>query len=152
MQPSVMLLVMMASFIATLAWVMYLVSETSKRQRRVKAQSELQGRLLDKFSSAHEVAEFLQTQGGAQFVNSFSSEREEPAAGILRSAHRGIVLSIVGVGCLGLTRAYGWENNPLLVVGVILLCLGIGFLISAAVSHRLSQDLGLGARSGNPQQ
>ena len=152
MGPNVAIMLVMVASFATLAWVMYLVSETSKRQRRTKAQSELQGRLLDKFSSAHEVAEFLQTQGGAQFVNSFSGEHEEPAAGILRSTHRGIVLVIVGVGCLGLTRAYGWENNPLLVVGVILLCLGIGFLISAAVSHRLSKALGMGGRSGNPPQ
>ncbi|HUD99510.1 MAG TPA: hypothetical protein VMR62_08045 [Bryobacteraceae bacterium] len=152
MQPNVAILLVMVASFATLAWVMYLISETSKRQRRTKAQSELQGRLLDKFSSAHEVAEFLQTQGGAQFVNSFSGEREEPAAGILRSTHRGIVLVIVGLGCLGLTRAYGWEDNPLLVIGVILLCLGLGFLISAVASHRLSKVLGLSARSGDPQQ
>jgi hypothetical protein len=50
--------------------MLYLVAETSKRQRRLKAQAELHGRLLDKFSSAHEVVEFLQTPGGAQFVDS----------------------------------------------------------------------------------
>jgi hypothetical protein len=39
----------------------------------------------------------------------------------------------------------------LLVVGVILLCLGIGFLISAAVSHRLSRTLDIARRTGDTQ-
>ena len=137
--------------LATAGWVMHVVADTNKRQRRMKAQAELHGRLLDKFSSAQEVIAFLETPGGAHFVDSFSSDREEPTSGVLRSTHRGIVLVVVAIGCLGLTRAYGWDNNPLLVVGVILLCLGIGFLISAAVSHRLSRTLDLARRTGNTQ-
>jgi hypothetical protein len=142
------MLVLLGAF-ATAGWVIYLAADASKRQRRLKAQVELHGRLLDKFSSAHEVVEFLQTPGGAQFVDSFSNEREEPMSGILRSIHRGIILVVVGAGCLGLIKAYGWDNNPLLVIGVVLLCLGIGFLVSAAVSYRLSRTLGLAQRTGN---
>jgi|ERR1039457_6309722 Flp pilus assembly protein TadB len=145
------MLLFLAMF-ATIGWVVYLAAETSKRQRRMKAQAELHGRLLDKFSSAREVVEFLQTPSGAQFVDSISSDREEPASGILRSTHRGIILVIVAVGCLGLTVPYGWRDNPLLVIGVILFCLGIGFLVSAAVSQRLWRTLGLAQRNGNTQQ
>jgi Flp pilus assembly protein TadB len=138
--------------LATAGWVMHVVADANKRQRKMKAQAELHGRLLDKFSSAQEVIAFLETPSGAHFVDSFSSDREEPTSGVLRSTHRGIVLVVVAIGCLGLTRAYGWDNNPLLVVGVILLCLGIGFLISAAVSHRLSRTLDLARRTGDTQQ
>jgi len=145
------MLVLLGAF-ATAGWVIYLAADATKRQRRLKAQTELHGRLLDKFGSAREVVEFLQTPSGAHFVDSFSSEREEPASGVLRSTHRGIILVIVAIGCLGLIVPYGWENNPLLVVGVILFCLGIGFLISAAVSHRLSRTLDLTERTGNTQQ
>src|SRR5580700_8011408 len=146
------MLVMLGAF-ATAAWVIYLAAETSKRQRRVKAQAELHGRLLDKFSSAREVVEFLQTPGGAQFVDSFSTDREEPANGILRSTHRGIILVIVSAGCLFLNWYYrNSGDNPLLVIGVILLCLGVGFLLSAAVSQRLSRTLGATGRTGNTPQ
>jgi len=144
--------VLLALF-ATIGWVIYLAAETAKRQRRMKAQAELHGRLLDKFSSAREVGEFLQTPGGAQFVDSISSDREEPSSGILRSTHRGVILVILAVGCLFLRWYYRSSGeNPLLVIGVILLCLGIGFLLSAAVSHRLSRTLGLTERTGNIQQ
>jgi hypothetical protein len=148
------LLVLLGAF-ATAAWMFYLVADTNKRQRRLKAQAELHGRLLDKFSSAREVVEFLQTPGGAQFVDSFSADREEPSNGILRSTHRGIILVIVAAGCLFLNWWYYRESrgdNPLLVIGVILLCLGVGFLLSAAVSQRLSRTLALTERGGKSQQ
>jgi hypothetical protein len=147
---------MMFSLVAlfvTVGWVMYLVADSNKRQRKIKAQTELHGRLLDKFGSAREVVEFLQTPGGAQFVDSISSDREEPTGGILRSTHRGIVLVIVSAGCLFLSWYYRFSGeNPLLVIGVILLCLGVGFLLSAAVSHRLSRILGLTERGRDSQQ
>jgi hypothetical protein len=146
------MMMLAVALLVTTGWVAYLAAEAKKRQRRLEAQTELHGRLLDKFSSAHEVVDFLQTPSGAQFVDSISSDREEPSNGILRSTHRGIILVIVAIGCLGLTAAYGWRQNPLLVIGVILLCLGIGFLISAAASHRLSRALGLTGRADNTPQ
>lgn len=155
MQPNESLAVTMVlvALFATIGWVIYLAAETSRRQRRIKAQAELHGRLLDKFSTANEVVEFLQTPGGAQFVNNFSSEREEPSNGILRSTHRGIILVIVAAGCLFLSWYYrDAGENPLLVIGVILLCLGIGFLVSAGVSHRLAKSLGLAQPTNKNQQ
>lgn len=146
------LLVLLSAF-ATAGWVIYMAADTTRRQRRLKAQTELHSRLLDKFSSAQEVVEFLQTPGGAHFVDSLSNDRDEPANGILRSTHRGIILVIVAIGCLFLNWYYRYSgDNPLLVIGVVLLCLGIGFLISAAVSQRLSRALGLAQRSGNTPQ
>jgi hypothetical protein len=143
------MLVLLAAF-ATAGWVIYLAADTAKRQRRLKAQVELHTRLLDKFSSANEVVEFLQTPTGAQFVDGISSDREEPANGILRSTHRGIILVIVATGCLFLNWYYrDSRDNPLLVIGVILMCLGVGFLVSAGISHRLTKALRLGQRSGN---
>jgi hypothetical protein len=145
-----MMMVLLAAF-ATAGWVIYLAADAAKRQRRIKAQTELHGRLLDKFSSAQEVVEFLQTPSGAHFVDSFAGDREEPSNAVLRSTHRGIVLVVVAAGCLGLTIPYGWRENPLLVIGVVLLSLGIGFLVSAAVSHRLSLALSAAQRNGNTQ-
>src|ERR1035438_2068318 len=47
------MLLFLAMF-ATIGWTVYLAADMSKRQRRMKVQAELHGRLLDKFSSAHE--------------------------------------------------------------------------------------------------
>ena len=134
------LLVLLAAF-ATAAWVMFLAADTRKRQSRMKAQAELNARLLDKFGSAQEIVQFLQTAGGSRFMEGFSTDREHPASGILRSTHRGIVLVVVSVGFLALAWHYRANDSPLLVIGVLLLCLGVGFLLSATVAHRLSKTL-----------
>ncbi len=133
--------------LATAAWVIHLANETAKRRRKLNAQTDLNNRLLDKFSSAHEVVEFLQTPGGAHFVDSLSGEREDPATAILRSTHRGIILVVVATGCLFLSWYYrNAGENPLFAIGVIMFCLGAGFLISAGVSHRLSRALSSGQK------
>jgi hypothetical protein len=147
MQSNVAVAVILIGLFVTICWVVYQASEFGRRGQRLKAQAELHSRLLEKFGSAREVVDFLQTPGGAQFVESISSDRENPASGILRSAHRGIILVVLAAGCLGLHWHYLGSDNPLLVIGVVLLCLGIGFLISAAVSHRLSRTLGLAERN-----
>ena len=145
------MLVLLGAF-ATAAWVMYLAADTSKRQRRIKAQAELNGRLLDKFGSAREVVEFLQTPSGAQFVDSFSSDREEPANGILRSTHRGIILVIVAIGVLFLNWYYRDSGeNPLLVIGVILLVSGPWLPDFGRGLAPSFAALGLAQRSGTQQ-
>ncbi len=148
MKDVAIMMVMLAS-LATAGWVVYIVAEANKRQRRLKARTELHGRLLDKFGTGKDVADFLQTPGGALFVESISSDREEPTNGIMRSTHRGIVMVLLAAGCLFLSWYYRYSGeNPLLVIGVVLLCLGLGFLISAGVSHRLSKALDAGPRPG----
>jgi len=132
---------MFVAMVGLVGWVMYLFTEARRRQGRLKAQSELNGRLLDKFATAQEIVQFLQTPGGAQLLESFSGDRESPARGVLRSMHRGIILSVLSAGCLALAWHYRDYDNPLLVIGVTLLSLGVGFLISAAVTGRLAKTL-----------
>lgn len=129
------------SLFVTMGWGVYLLAETRKRRDRIQAQAELNRRLLDKFGSAREIVEFFETPGGAKFMESLASDREAPAGAVLRSTHREIILAILAVGCLSLAWYYRADENPLLVIGVLLLCLGIGFLVSAVVSRQLSKSL-----------
>jgi hypothetical protein len=131
--------------------VLYLIFEWTARQRRVKAQGEVAGRLLDKFGTARELIEFLQSPGNTRFISAISGDGYSPAREVLRTLHRGIILLLLGIGCLGLHLHYGETDNPLLVFAVILSCLGIGFLISAAVTYRLAKSLGLDNHANEPQ-
>jgi hypothetical protein len=147
MHDNVAAAIVLTGLLVTVCWVVYQAAEFGRRGQTLKAAGELHSRLLDKFGSAREVVDFLQTPGGAQFVESISSDRENPASGILRSTHRGIILTVLASGCLGLHWHYYGRDNPFLVIGVVLLCLGIGFLISAAVSHRLARTLSVAERT-----
>jgi hypothetical protein len=63
---------------------------------------------------------------------------------VLRAAQLGGVLTALAIGLLSLAAYFADnEDEGFLVVGVITLSIGIGFLVSAYVSHRIATNLGL---------
>jgi len=152
-QESLRDIVMIAILFVFSALFFYVVFELVQRHRKNEVQREMRGRLLEKFASAQELIEFLQSPGSAQLMNTISAEDHAPARDILRAIQRGILLLLVGMACLFLHFHYYQDrDNPLLAFAVILSALGIAFLISAAVSNRLAKTLGLIKQTRNPQQ
>lgn len=107
-----------------------------QRQARIQARIQLQKQLLDKFSSGREFAEFLGSEGSRQFLQEFWSQSRGPGGPILSAMRNGVVLTVLGLGMLGLSLT----RRGFLVPGVLVLALGVGFLISMAISYRLSQQ------------
>lgn len=120
--------------------VVYLISKT--RQRRLELQAEIQAKLIDRFSSAPELIQFLQSPTGREFVNGVQSvpavlSRERVATGIGRA----ILLAFAALPFLGM--AYVFEESGLLVPALIFGSLGIGYVVATWVSHRISTRFGL---------
>jgi len=107
-----------------------------------KIQAELQNKLLDKFSSAPEMVEYLRTDAGRFFLDTAVTERVSPYSKILSSSQAGAVLSAVGCA-LFMVRSVVGDPEELAVLAAISLALGIGFLISAGISYVLSKSWGL---------
>jgi hypothetical protein len=117
--------------------IVYFISRA--KARRAEVQAEVQSRLIDRFGSAPELIEFLQSPAGRQFVNGVQSApamltRERILSGFTRA----IVLSMLGAAFLGLTF---WYDDDFAVPASILFSLGIGYLIATFVSYRLSRHL-----------
>jgi hypothetical protein len=112
------------------------------KARRAEVQAEVQGRLIDRFGSAPELIQFLQSPAGRQFVAGVQSA---PAAlareRIMSGFSRAIILATLGLAFLGLTFFYGDEDNPLAFFTAIFLALGVGYLIATWVSYKLSQKM-----------
>jgi hypothetical protein len=111
----------------------YLVNAAFKRRQRM----QMQQKLLDKFSSAHDFAEFMQSPAGQKYVMSFTDAVTSPRNAIFNALRTGFVLTGVGMGFLaeaysGVSRRIGW----------VAFLAGIGFLISAAVSYFLAKKGG----------
>ena len=73
-------------------------------------------------------------------------ERAHPGQRILRAVQIGIVLCSAGIGC----RMISWQTllepegaEGFMVLGILLLSIGIGYLVSAAASFVLARTLGL---------
>lgn len=112
------------------------------RQHRNEKQTEIQQQMLVKFESAGELAEFLATESGQQFMRQFESS---PYRMILATLSIGVIFGFLGLGFLGLTVL---SNQDFLEPGVILLVLGLGFAAAAAVSRRLSVQWEKESRNG----
>lgn len=107
-----------------------------QKQARLRIKAEFHKQLLDKFATGHEFAEFLESKGSQRFLDELWSQRSDPRERPLRL---GIILTTLGLALTCLT----WMQKDLLIPGVILMAVGIGYLISAWVSYRLS-------KKGNP--
>lgn len=117
--------------------IVYFVSRA--KARRAEVQAEVQSRLIDRFGSAPELINFLQSPAGRQFVTGVQSApallaRER----ILSGFSRAIVLSMLGAAFLALTFFYADEFA---VPASILLALGVGYLLATFVTWRLSRHL-----------
>src|SRR6476620_11567653 len=86
-------------FLATFAlvgWVAYLGASIARRKQK----NDMQKALLEKFSSAHDFAEFMQSPAGQKYVMGFADAVTSPRDSILNSIKTGFVLMFAGMGCL----------------------------------------------------
>jgi hypothetical protein len=140
-----------ACFLGTLIWLIRQLSENRRWNRIFKLQSEVHGRLIDKFSSSQELAAYMETEAGKRFLEAapipvgFEQEKRIPnaIARVLTPLQIGIVLVLLGLGCYLLRSASTDTNIPMLVFGTLALMPGLGFIISAGVTWVLAGRLGL---------
>ena len=129
--------VLMVAMLLMTVWGLYIVTIAVRR----KHQSTMQKSLLDKFSSAHDFAEFMQSPAGQKYVMSFADAVTSPRNAILKSVQIGIVLVFMGGGFMSANRPGAPYNLLTEGLGDILFSLGFGFLISALVSYFISKKL-----------
>ena len=123
------------TFIGLCAWVAYIVT-TGLRRRQ---QTAMQKALLEKFASAHDFAEFIQSPAGQKYVTGLTDQVTSPRGAILNAVRTGFVVAFVGMGFLVENQGMG---SVAFRVGWVLFLAGCGFLVSAAVSYFLAKKIG----------
>ena len=126
--------------IGLVGWIVSVVARWSRERGERRAQLHI--KLLERFGNGQELADFLNSEAGRRFLESFSGERPRASRGILHAVHAGIGLSALGLGFLVAYLAVSEE--PLAILAGIAGSLGIGFLLAAYASYRLSARLGIG--------
>lgn len=146
--PFMVFLVILSAFL----WILNAALENRKWYRMVKVQSETHTKLLEKFGSSQEMLAYMESEAGRRFLEQplFNIEQKQvarfPFGRILWSIQVGLILGVLGTGLLflrGRVDASPETNTALQVFGTLALTLGIGFVLSAAVSYFLSKRLGL---------
>lgn len=119
-------------FFAMVAFVVWAAAQA--RNRRAQMQAEVQTKLIEKFGTATEFVQFLQSPSGRQFLAGSSVAQNKVFGGI----RAGIMLSLLGVGFLFLAI---FVDRDFVIPGMILLFLGLGFFLSSAVAMKLSRKM-----------
>ena len=125
--------------------------ENRRWSRIFKMQSDVHGRLIERFTTNQELASYMQTEAGRKFLEAaplpigFEQHQRVPSAiaRILTPLQTGIIMVLLGIGLLLLRHTEPEMNTPMLFFGTVVLMPGIGFIISAGASWFLAARLGL---------
>ena len=133
------------SLAAIAAWVIRTLVHAYRQHKTARMQVELQTRLLERFDSQEGLMGYLESEAGHRFVESVRLEEpKNPYGRILGAIQVGLVLVAAGIACLFLDGRMPFDDERgLLFLGTVGTALGIGFLISAALSWWLSKTWGL---------
>jgi hypothetical protein len=131
-------------FVSLFAWLAWLIAGGYRRHKK----TQVQNRLLDRFSSATDLVAFLETESGRNFMAQISEKIASPAQGVVNSVRIGVLLIFVGMGIMlgvHVTSDNGQithASSRLDAAGAfIILFLGLGFIVSAYVSLWISRRL-----------
>lgn len=122
-----------------LLFLLKILSDWIKLRHRNKMNKEL----MAKFNNPQEFTEFLKTEGGINFINSFALEEVPVKKKIITAAGFGIIAVIMGIAFIGVGLAFTEHLKDFSIAGILLSALGIGFLVASALAYRLSEKWNL---------
>lgn len=146
-----------AAFIAFLivtgvvVWVIRMIVTSRRWNKLSKVQYDVHSKLLERFTTNEDLLAYMQTPSGRRFLESAPIRLPDeprsmtaPFSRILWSVQAGIVLVLTGIGLLYVSSTFIDEPAQFfMVIGVITLALGGGFIVSAVAAYGLSRKLGL---------
>ena len=129
---------MVTSFVFFFGVVFLLVR---MRQRRYELRAQVQSKLIERFGTSQELVDFLQSPAGRQFVDGVQNEKVIVHNRALSGIRKAIILSFLGLGLMAI-----WAMTTAHFVswfGILFIALGVGYLVAAFVSMRLSRENGV---------
>jgi hypothetical protein len=149
--PPFMILLFLGAFI----WLVRILLENRRWGRIFTMQTNVHGKLIDRFGNNEELLSYMNTEAGRRFLEAapipigFEPDRRVPAAlsRVLVPLQIGVVLTLLGIGLLILRHNLPNISSNLLVFGIVVLMPGLGFIISAGITWMLAARLGLMPRS-----
>jgi hypothetical protein len=142
--------------LTALLWLAHVLLENRRWNRIFKLQTDVHGRLIERFGTSEEVLTYMGTEAGKRFLEAtpiaVGFEREQPVpspvARVLTPLQIGVVMTLLGLGLLFLRHSLPESGGVLLVIGTVMLMPGLGFIISAGITWMLARHLGLMPDSG----
>ena len=147
----VFILLIVGTIVGVFTWLIRTIVEQRRWSRLARVQSEVHGRLLERFTSNEELLRYIDTPAGRRFLESAPIPLEAgprqfsaPVGRIIWSVQAGLVLAAAGIGLQFVSSGIDKDAaQPMWALGIVALCVGIGFIFSGIVSFVLSRRLKL---------
>lgn len=138
--------------LGALIWLIQVFVANRRWQHIFKLQMDAHNKLIDRFGSSQELIQYMESEAGKRFLEAapipvnFESDQQVPSVigRVLMPLQIGIVLTLLGGGLLIVRNSFGLDlRSALLLVGIVILMPGIGFILSAGITWVLAGRLGL---------
>ncbi len=129
-----------------IGWIFWVIATNVRMIKLGKAHAEMQANLLERLGSSQELLAFLQTDAGRRLLEAPPPAPEpsrNPTGRILTSVQAGILLTAIGAAFFATSGTYFGTKVSFEILGFLGVCLGAGFLVSAATTYILSKSWGL---------
>ena len=143
-EETVIMIIVMPTMFVIMGWAFKMLLNFIQQRQLTKLHYALQDKLLEKLGNSPEALEYLHSDAGEKMFALLTKERTNPYARILTALQAGAVLSLLGIGFISLRSLVSLEGaEAFTVIGVLGLCLGLGFLASSAAAFIFSKQWGL---------
>ena len=140
--------------ILTLAWLARAAIDHRRWLRATRMQTDAHTKIVDRLSSNEDLLAYMQSPNGQRFLGASLGSPSAadtvpqivgaPFNRILWSVQAGIVVAAAGLGLwIAKNGVIEEAAQPMQVVSILAMALGIGFVVSAFASYALSRQLGL---------
>ncbi|MCG6949823.1 MAG: hypothetical protein LJE93_13000 [Acidobacteria bacterium] len=141
---ALIMIIVMPTMFVIFGWAFKTGLDFFHKQRLIKLHYALQDKLLEKLGSSPEAIEYLHSDASEKLFALATKERANPYTRILTALQAGAVISLLGIGFIVLRNQVPTEGTEaFMVIGVLALCLGLGFLASSAAAYFFSKQWGL---------
>ena len=135
----------------TLSWLVKTLIQQRRWSRQSHVQTEVHSKLIDRLTTGDEMIAYAQSPAGKRFLeggpialDAAAAPVSAPIGRFLWSIQAGLVLSAAGFGMQFVSNQMPLDVSPVTSgLGMLMISVGIGFVLSAIVSFILSRKLGL---------
>jgi hypothetical protein len=140
---AVSMMVTLPVVFGVMGWGFKILLDFLRQRRMATMMFDLQNKVIDKFGTAPEALQYLESEAGRRLLETASTGPTHPRMRVLASIQIGIVLAAVAVGFLLVRGVMPEAAQGFTIIGVLGTCVGAGFLVSGAVAYWLSKSWGL---------
>jgi hypothetical protein len=149
-----------SALLGVIIWVVRSVISHRRWLRVSRVQAEVHTKIMDRLTTNEDLLAYIQSPAGRRFLEATplndggdgQPRPGLPSGPILWSTMAGIVLTVLGTGFRYASALVVSDVQPAFqIVGIIIIALGIGFLLSAVLAFFVSARMGLiAARTATP--